>query len=325
MAYTNISKYVNLSGLTAFWNQAKSWIEGQIKTVDDKVLALDTRVDTLEDKVKDSVVNTFSASNSSAAETKYITVGVDNASGDVALSVDDSALANKITGIEEAIEDVKAAAGVTKLISGTTAEDLVQLTISGEGKGDVTVGVNVENLNTELGDINNDIIALGTSIDGVSGRVTTLEDNLKDGFVKSLTGATAGNYITVGVDDASGDVALTLDETKLAAKITSIDEKIASLASATDFVGVTTTPLANESTTTTITVGGTEYQAVSGDIAIYNNDEFVFDGTKWYLLGNADSRISSIESNITAIDTWINAITAATNAECEAIVNGANV
>ena len=48
----------------------------------------------------------------------------------------------------------------------------------------------------------------------------------------------------------------------------------------------TTTALTDGSTTNPITVDGNDVTAVSGDFAIYNTQEFIFDGTQWNLLGD---------------------------------------
>ena len=48
----------------------------------------------------------------------------------------------------------------------------------------------------------------------------------------------------------------------------------------------TTTALTDGATTNPITVDGNDVTAVSGDFAVYNTQEFLFDGTQWNLLGD---------------------------------------
>lgn len=48
----------------------------------------------------------------------------------------------------------------------------------------------------------------------------------------------------------------------------------------------TTTALTDGATTNPITVDGESVTAVSGDFAVYNTQEFLFDGTQWNLLGD---------------------------------------
>lgn len=53
------------------------------------------------------------------------------------------------------------------------------------------------------------------------------------------------------------------------------------------FVGVTTTPLVDGSEATTIIVEGEEIIAEVGDVAIYGELEFVYNGSKWQEFGSA--------------------------------------
>ena len=48
----------------------------------------------------------------------------------------------------------------------------------------------------------------------------------------------------------------------------------------------TTTALTDGATTNPITVDGQSVTCVSGDFAVYNTQEFLFDGTQWNLLGD---------------------------------------
>lgn len=58
------------------------------------------------------------------------------------------------------------------------------------------------------------------------------------------------------------------------------------------FVGKTTTPLTDGATTNPITVDGESYTAVKGDVVLSgDNQEFVFDGTYWELLGDEGSYV----------------------------------
>lgn len=52
------------------------------------------------------------------------------------------------------------------------------------------------------------------------------------------------------------------------------------------FRGETTTALTDGATTNPITINGDSYTAVSGDLVVYDNKEFLFDGTKWIEMGD---------------------------------------
>lgn len=55
---------------------------------------------------------------------------------------------------------------------------------------------------------------------------------------------------------------------------------IEALGSPTHFAGETTTTISNGSTTTPIQIDGASYTPNSGDVVVYGNKEFIFDGTK---------------------------------------------
>lgn len=66
-------------------------------------------------------------------------------------------------------------------------------------------------------------------------------------------------------------------------------ERIAALESFTTYLGVTTTQLENGSTTNPIMINGTAITAQSGNIVLYGNKEFIFDGTHWNEFGDLSS------------------------------------
>jgi len=52
------------------------------------------------------------------------------------------------------------------------------------------------------------------------------------------------------------------------------------------FIGETITPLTDGSTTNPITINGQSVTAKSGNLVLYQNKEFLFDGTKWIEMGD---------------------------------------
>lgn len=54
----------------------------------------------------------------------------------------------------------------------------------------------------------------------------------------------------------------------------------------TKYLGVTTTELTDGSTTNPITINNVPVTAESGNIALYGNAEFIFDGTNWNAFGD---------------------------------------
>ena len=63
-------------------------------------------------------------------------------------------------------------------------------------------------------------------------------------------------------------------------------ELIASLSGSTDYLGITTTALTDGATTNPITIDGQSVTAKNGNITIYGNSEFIWDGSKWDAFGD---------------------------------------
>ena len=63
-------------------------------------------------------------------------------------------------------------------------------------------------------------------------------------------------------------------------------QMIESLEGYTTYLGVTTTPLSDGSTTNPITIGGKSVTAKTGGIANYGSKEFIFNGTAWQEFGD---------------------------------------
>ena len=66
-------------------------------------------------------------------------------------------------------------------------------------------------------------------------------------------------------------------------------ERIAALEAFTTYLGVTTTELTDGATTNPITINSQSVTAQSGNIVLYGNKEFIFDGTHWNQFGDLSS------------------------------------
>lgn len=65
--------------------------------------------------------------------------------------------------------------------------------------------------------------------------------------------------------------------------------QISALSGAMKYIGTTTTALTDGSTTNPITISGSSVTATAGNVAIYGEKEFVFNGTKWQEFGSTGS------------------------------------
>lgn len=66
-------------------------------------------------------------------------------------------------------------------------------------------------------------------------------------------------------------------------------QRIAALESFTTYLGVTTTALTDGATTNPITINNADVTAKTGNIVLYGNKEFIFDGTHWNQFGDLSS------------------------------------
>lgn len=84
------------------------------------------------------------------------------------------------------------------------------------------------------------------------------------------------------------------------------DSRVDSIISqGTRWVGVTTTALSDGSTTSTITIDGASHTAEIGDIASYNNMEFIWNGTVWQEFGSTGSLKALAFKDSVAVTTTI--------------------
>lgn len=67
---------------------------------------------------------------------------------------------------------------------------------------------------------------------------------------------------------------------------TTYDIKDATARSAKQWIGITTTQLTDGATTNPIVISGNEVTAVAGNITSYDEEEFIFNGTKWQAFGD---------------------------------------
>lgn len=68
-----------------------------------------------------------------------------------------------------------------------------------------------------------------------------------------------------------------------------IEEIRHAISGGVQFIGETTTALTDGATTNPITINGESVTAVTGNLVAYEEDEFLFDGTKWIEMGNIGS------------------------------------
>lgn len=119
----------------------------------------------------------------------------------------------------------------------------------------------------------------------------------------------SGKYLTVvaprandtGKNDATPRQYVDTAVAGVDTKVENLKKDIKNLTNIMNFLGTTTTELADGSTTKTIVIGGKNVTAAAGDVVIYGAKEFVFDGAKWAEVGDVsaqDGAISDLQDTV---------------------------
>lgn len=122
--------------------------------------------------------------------------------------------------------------------------------------------------------------AIQSAVTALEGRMTAVETLVNT--VKSTAdgAATQANTNKDNIESLDGRLSTAEGE------IDDLQSAVEGLTGAMHFIGTTTTELSDGATTKTITVDGVNITAAAGDVAIYDDAEYVFNGTKWSLFGD---------------------------------------
>lgn len=100
---------------------------------------------------------------------------------------------------------------------------------------------------------------------------------------------------------------------KVNTELGKLSQDIGNLSNVMNFLGTTTSDIADGSTTKNVVIGGETKTAVAGDVVVKGNKEFVFDGDKWAEIGDVSAqstaindltgRMTTAENNISGLRT----------------------
>lgn len=110
---------------------------------------------------------------------------------------------------------------------------------------------------------------------------------------------TTESAVTEAISDAVDTTIEYIDDEVLQINtdIDTLKQNIGNLSNIMNFIGVITENLSQGSTTKTVTVGEKSHTAQIGDVVIDSStEEFVFDGSKWQLIGNITAETSAISN-----------------------------
>lgn len=99
--YNNINQYINITGLTAFWEAAREWIEKLIRSnINDEVTARQNADNALEERVDSLEADRIKSVTKGTSTENYLTLGVSTTDLNTTITIDDTPLKEKIEEID---------------------------------------------------------------------------------------------------------------------------------------------------------------------------------------------------------------------------------
>lgn len=192
------------------------------------------------------------------------------------------------------------AQGYVDALKGTSADAATAITVYGAIAKAAAAGTAASNAQTTA---NNALPKAGGTMTGFITLHAAPTSNLHAATKKYVDDAKSSAISTVR--GASGDAssaatvagAKKYTDEKVAVVSTALgtlEGKIGNLSNIMNFLGTTTTALSNGSTTAKITIDSKEVTADKGDVVVYGNKEFVFDGSKWAEIGDVSAQATAI-------------------------------
>ena len=293
-------QFLDYAGLQAFWTKIKEFVAANyVAKVDGK--GLSTNDFTNDDKSKLAGIESGAQVNvitgikmEGAADNltptpsdKIVTIPVDNSLSSTSINpiqnkVVYTAIATLASAVDKSVQSVEGDAYVSASLSdvGDGSQDGQKLTIAATSdlKNAITTAKNALQKADIVSGTSNGTISVGG----------------EDVAVKGLGSAAyteSGSYAPASL---STQVNNNTDDIK------DLKSTVAGLAAATRFLGITTTELIDDSTTSTIQIDGKDVKAQKGDVVIYGNSEFIWTDSKWEKLGDTTAeaqRIANIEKS----------------------------
>lgn len=293
-------QFLDYAGLQEFWKKIKGFVAANyVAKVDGK--GLSTNDYTTDEKNKLAGIESGAQVNvitgikmEGAADNltptpsdKVVTIPVDNLLSSTSINpvqnkVVYTAISTLASAVDKSVQSAEGDAYISASLSavGDGTQDGQKLTVAAtqELKNAITTAKNALQKADIVSGTSNGTISVGG----------------EDVAVKGLGSAAYTDSSAYAPASLSKQVGTNTDDIK------NLKGTIAGLASATSFLGITTTELIDDSTTSTIQIDGEDVNAKKGDVVIYGNSEFIWTGSKWEKLGDTTAeaqRITDIENS----------------------------
>ena len=192
------------------------------------------------------------------------------------------------------------AQGYVDALKGTSADAATAITVYGAIAKAAAAGTAASNAQTTA---NNALPKAGGTMTGFITLHAAPTSNMHAATKKYVDDAKSSAVSTVQGTSSDASTAATVAGAKkytdekvavVSTALGTLEGKIGNLSNIMNFLGTTTTALSNGSTTSKITVDSKEVTAVKGDVVVYGNKEFVFDGSKWAEIGDVSAQATAI-------------------------------
>lgn len=192
------------------------------------------------------------------------------------------------------------AQGYVDALKGTSADAATAITVYGAIAKAAAAGTAASNAQTTA---NNALPKAGGTMTGFITLHKAPTSNMHAATKKYVDDAKSSAVSTVQGTSSDASTAATVAGAKkytdekvavVSTALGTLEGKIGNLSNIMNFLGTTTTALSNGSTASKITIDSKEVTAVKGDVAVYGNKEFVFDGSKWAEIGDVSAQATAI-------------------------------
>lgn len=286
-------------------------IEGNISTINETLEAHDGRITTAQNRANKGVEDA-AAAQTTANQAKSTAEG-------------NATAISGLQGRVKTIEDTYATDAEVEAIRSTLAEDIAD--------NAETIGQHTQTLtdhNTRITAAQNKADGNATAIAGINTSIQTLTNNKVDkttynekvSALESSIGenTTAASNAQKRADDAYAYADANKDLIDgHNTRISEVEGKLNQVTNVMDFIGVTTTdPSANEGKGTITINDSIVTNLHKGDVTIYGDKEYIYDGDKWSEFGDATGNASAItaltnrvaanEGNITTLQNEMDAV-----------------
>lgn len=150
-------------------------------------------------------------------------------------------------------------------------------------------------LNAEKVELNAAIKQAKDAADAAQGTANTAVTNAATAQAAAEAAQTAADNAQAKADSNAAAI------TGVSGRVGTIEDKLKSVTNVMDFIGVSTTDPAKG----TVTIGGTVITPNKGDVVIYGNKEFVYDGSAWKEYGDVgaqETAITELQGKVTTLE-----------------------